>query len=196
VLAMCSGAMRTYLLELDALPDQTLVSMVPVGLNAKQSQLASADGGNAVGSIMVKLGTDLADPEARLASVHESMRDGKEGLSSMTPVQILAMSAVGQAPAILTPILKMQGLVRPPYNLIISNVPGPRTTHYFNGAQLMGTYPLSIPIDGMALNITCTSYDGQMAFGLTGCRRTLPHLQRLLGHLDDELTLLEKVAGV
>ena len=48
----------------------------------------------------------------------------------------------------------------------------------------------------MALNITCTSYDGQMAFGLTGCRRTLPHLQRLLGHLDDELTLLEKVAGV
>ena len=196
VLAMCSGAMRTYLLELDALPDQTLVSMVPVGLNAKQSQLASAVGGNAVGSIMVKLGTDLAEPEARLASVHESMRDGKEGLSSMTPVQILAMSAVGQAPAILTPILKMQGLVRPPYNLIISNVPGPRTTHYFNGAQLMGTYPLSIPIDGMALNITCTSYDGQMAFGLTGCRRTLPHLQRLLGHLDDELTLLEKVAGV
>ena len=79
----------------------------------------------------------------------------------MTPVQILAMSALGQAPAILAPILRMQGIVRPPYNLIISNVPGPRTTHYWNGAQLVGTYPLSIPINGMALNITCTSYDGQ-----------------------------------
>ena len=196
VLAMCSGAMRTYLSELDALPDSTLVSMVPVGLNAKQSQLASAEGGNAVGSIMVKLGTDLDDPADRLAAVHASMRDGKEALSSMTPVQILAMSALGQAPAILTPLLKMQGLVRPPYNLIISNVPGPRTTHYLNGAQLLGTYPLSIPIDGMALNITCTSYDGNMCFGLTGCRRTLPHLQRLLAHLDDELTALEKAAGV
>ena len=196
VLAMCSGAMRTYLLELDALPDQTLVSMVPVGLNAKQSQLASADGGNAVGSIMVKLGTDLADPEARLASVHESMRDGKEGLSSMTPVQILAMSALGQAPAILGPMLRMGGLVKPPYNLIISNVPGPRTTQYFNGMRLVGTYPLSIPIDGMALNITCTSYVDQMAFGLTGCRRTVPHLQRLLVHLDTELGALEKAAGV
>jgi diacylglycerol O-acyltransferase len=196
VLAMCSGAMRAYLLELDALPDSTLVSMVPVGLNAKQSQLASAEGGNAVGSIMVKLGTDLADPAARLRSVHHSMRDGKEALSSMTPVQILAMSAVGQAPAILTPILRMQGIVRPPYNLIISNVPGPKTTHYFNGAQLLGMYPLSIPIDGMALNITCTSYDGNMCFGLTGCRRTLPHLQRLLTHLDDELAALEKAAGV
>jgi diacylglycerol O-acyltransferase len=48
----------------------------------------------------------------------------------------------------------------------------------------------------MALNITCTSYDGLMCFGLTGCRRTVPHLQRLLTYLDDELKALEKVAGV
>jgi diacylglycerol O-acyltransferase len=196
VLAMCSGAVRAYLLELDALPDTSLVSMVPVGLNAKQSQVASAEGGNAVGAVMVKLGTHLADPGERLRSIHVSMKDGKEALSSMTPVQILAMSAIGQAPMILTPMLRMQGIVRPPYNVIISNVPGPRTTHYWNGAQLLGTYPLSIPINGMALNITCTSYDGLMCFGLTGCRRTVPHLQRLLTYLDDELKALEKVAGV
>jgi diacylglycerol O-acyltransferase len=196
VLAMCSGAMRTYLRGLDALPDTTLVSMVPVGLNAKQSQLASAEGGNAVGAVMVQLGTHLPDPADRLSAIHRSMKDGKEGLSSMTPAQILAMSALGQAPAILTPILRMQGIMRPPYNLIISNVPGPRTTHYWNGAKLNGTYPLSIPINGMALNITCTSYDGKMCFGLTGCRRTVPHLQRLLMHLDTELKALEKAAGV
>ncbi len=196
VLAMCSGAMRTYLLELDALPDTTLVSMVPVGLKAKESQVASADGGNAVGAVMVRLGTHLADPADRLDAIHRSMRDGKEGLASMTPVQILAMSALGQAPAILGPMLRVQGIIRPPYNLIISNVPGPRTTHYWNGAQLLGTYPLSIPINGMALNITCTSYDGNMCFGLTGCRRTVPHLQRLLTYLDDEVGALEKAAGV
>jgi diacylglycerol O-acyltransferase len=196
VIAMCSGALRRYLLEMDALPDQSLVAMVPVGLKAQQSQVASADGGNAVGSIMVRMGTELADPADRLESVHRSMKDGKEALSSMTPVQILAMSALGQAPAIITPLLRMHGIVRPPYNVIISNVPGPRTTHYWNGAQLLGTYPLSIPINGMALNITCTSYDGLMCFGLTGCRRTVPHLQRLLGFLDDELTGLEKAAGI
>ena len=196
VIAMCAGAMRTYLLELDALPEAPLVAMVPVGLNAKQSQVASSEGGNAVGSVMVQMATDKNDPADRLASIHRSMKDGKEALSSMTPVQILAMSALGQAPAILTPMLRMQGIVRPPYNVIISNVPGPRTTHYWNGAQLTGTYPLSIPINGMALNITCTSYDGQMAFGLTGCRRTVPHLQRLLTYLDDEVKALEKAAGV
>ena len=196
VLAMVSGAMRTYLLELDALPDTTLVSMVPVGLNAKQSHHASSDGGNAVGSVMVQLGTHLSDPAQRLGAIHRSMADGKEGLSAMTPTQILAMSALGQAPAILGPALRMSGIVRPPYNLIVSNVPGPRTTHYWNGARLTGTYPLSIPINGMALNITCTSYDGKMCFGLTGCRRTVPHLQRLLQHLDDELRGLERAAGV
>lgn len=192
VLAMCSGAIRKYLLELDALPDASLIAMVPVGLNAKQSQTASSDGGNAVGAVMVQMATDLADPAKRLSAIHRSMKDGKQALSSMTPVQILAMSAIGQVPAILTPMLRMQGIVRPPYNLIISNVPGPSKTHYWNGAQLLGTYPLSIPINGMALNITCSSYDGLLCFGLTGCRRTVPHLQRLLTHLDAELKALEK----
>jgi len=196
VLAMCSGAMRTYLLELDALPDTTLISMVPVGLKAKDSNVASASGGNAVGAVMVKLGTDLPDPAARLEAIHDSMLDGKRALAEMTPVQIVAMSALGQAPAILGPMLKLSGVVKPPYNLIISNVPGPRTTQYFNGMRLEGTYPLSIPIDGMALNITCNSYADQMAFGLTGCRRTVPRLQRLLIHLDTELDALEKAAGI
>ncbi len=196
VIAMCSGALRSYLIGLDELPEQSLVAMVPVGLKAKESQLASGDGGNAVGAIMVRMGTELHDPADRLQSVHRSMIDGKEALSSMTPMQILAMSAVGQAPAILSPMLRMQGIVRPPYNVIISNVPGPKSTHYWNGAELLGVYPLSIPINGMALNITCTSYDGLMCFGLTGCRRTVPHLQRLLGFLDDEVKALEKAAGI
>ncbi len=196
VMAMCSGAVRTYLMELDALPDAPLVAMVPVGLNAKQSHVASGEGGNAVGAVMVQLATDKADAADRLSSIHRSMKEGKEALSSMTPVQIVAMSALGQAPAILTPMLRMQGIVRPPYNLIISNVPGPRSTHYWNGAKLVGTYPVSIPINGMALNITCTSYDGSMMFGLTGCRRTVPHLQRMLSHLDDEVKALEKAAGI
>lgn len=196
VLAMCSGAIRSYLIEHDALPEAPLVSMVPVGLNAKQAHNASADGGNSVGAVMVKLGTDLHDPADRLASIHRSMKTGKEALRSMSPLQIMAMSALGMAPSIVTPMLRLQGIIRPPFNLIISNVPGPKKTMYLNGAKLAGTYPLSIPINGMALNITCNSYADDMDFGLTGCRRSVPHLQRLLGHLDDELGALEKATGV
>jgi diacylglycerol O-acyltransferase len=196
VLAMCSGAMRRYLLEQNALPDSTLVAMVPVGLKAKEAGSASATGGNAVGCVMVKLGTNLEDPAERLRSIHRSMRSGKAALGTMSPTQIMAMSAIGMAPAVLPAMLGLQGITKPPFNLIISNVPGPKEPHYFNGARLAGMWPLSIPIHGMALNITCTSYNGEMGFGLTGCRRRVPHLQRLLVHLDDELADLEKAAGV
>jgi diacylglycerol O-acyltransferase len=196
VLAMCGGALRRYLLELDALPEAPLVAMVPIGLKAKESHIASTDGGNAVGAVMCRLGTDLHDPADRLDAVHASMVDGKEALSGMTPTQIMAMSALGQAPAIIAPMLRMSGIVRPPYNTIISNVPGPRSTQYWNGAKLVGHYTLSIPINGMALNITCISYDGKLGFGVIGCRRTVPHLQRLLTHLDDEVAAMEKAAGV
>lgn len=195
VLAMCSGALRNYLLSLDALPDAPLIAMVPVSLHGEEP--SSADGGgNAVGVIMCNLGTHLPDPGERLATVHRSMLEGKQALGTMSPMQILAMSAIGLSPLAIWPLLRLTGTARPPFNLVISNVPGPRQPMYWNGARLDGLYPLSIPLDGQALNITCTSYSDEIAFGLTGCRRTVPHLQRLLGDLDRELTALESAVGI
>ncbi|WP_181311636.1 WS/DGAT/MGAT family O-acyltransferase [Nocardioides campestrisoli] len=195
VVAMTSGMLRRYLLQHDELPRQSLVAMVPVGLKAKESHLPSADGGNAVGAVMVRMGTEIADPAGRLRAVHESMKAGKAALASMTPLQIMAMSGLGQAQAMLPVLWGASGLTRPPYNVIVSNVPGPRQAKYFNGARLLGNYPASIPIPGAALNITCTSYDGKMCFGLTGCRRAVPRLQQMLPFLDEELALLEEAVG-
>jgi diacylglycerol O-acyltransferase len=194
VLALCSGALRTYLLELDALPESSLIAMVPVSLHSERTQSADG-GGNAVGAVMCNLGTHLADSGERLASIHQSMIDGKQSMRGRSQLQILAMSAVGMSPLVLAPLLGLTTAVRPPFNLIISNIPGPRRPLYWNGARLDGLYPLSIPLDGQALNITVTSYSEEIAFGLTGCRRTVPHLQRLLTYLDDELHALETSVG-
>ncbi len=196
VLAMCSGALRHYLLEMDELPRQSLVAMVPVSLKLDAAQSADASGGNAVGTIMVKLATDEHGADTRLEAIHRSVNAGKEALASMSQTQILAMSALGVSPIVLQPMLRMQGIARPPFNLVISNVPGPRETLYMSGAELQGMYPMSIPVHGQAMNITCTSYNGMMNFGLTGCRRTAPKLQRLLTHLDDELSSLEEACGI
>ena len=124
------------------------------------------------------------------------MVEGKQSLKGMSQLQILMMSALGVSPLLLYPALRLSGVIRPPFNLVISNVPGPRKPMYWNGARLDGLYPLSIPLDGQALNITVTSYSHEIAFGLTGCRRSVPHLQRLLGYLDDELVELEQAVGV
>lgn len=193
VLAMCSGALRQYLLELGALPDKALVAMVPVALRTSDQ---AGGGGNAVGSILCSLATDVADPAERMAAIQESTRLGKANLSGLSPLQVLALSAVVMAPMALGPLYRLRENLRPPFNVTISNIPGPRQPRYWNGARLRGIYPLSIPTDGQALNITCTSYTGDLEFGITGCRRRVPHLQRLLGQLEDSLVELEKAVGV
>jgi diacylglycerol O-acyltransferase len=189
VLAACSGALRTYLSSLDALPEAPLIAMVPVALRVRDRNRES---GNAIGAVMCDLGTHLADPADRLDTVRRSMKEGKQALSELSPLQIVAMTGLGMSPLVLQSIPGYAELLRPPFNLIISNVPGPRTPLYLNGARLDGIYPLSIPYHGQALNITCTSYADELSFGLTGCRRTVPHLQRMLGYLEDELTALEQ----
>ncbi|WP_375499152.1 wax ester/triacylglycerol synthase family O-acyltransferase [uncultured Jatrophihabitans sp.] len=196
VLAMCSGALRRYMADLDQLPEQSLIAMVPVSLHRPDSSGSPDGGGNAVGAVMCRLGTDLSDPAERLATVHSSMTEGKAALGSMSQTQILAMSALGISPLGLWPALRLTERVRPPFNVIISNVPGPTEPLYWNGARLDGLYPLSIPLDGQGLNITCTTYSDEIAFGLTGCRRTVPHLQVMLTYLGDELDALEEAFGV
>jgi diacylglycerol O-acyltransferase / wax synthase len=193
VLAMCSGALRAYLQEQGALPDASLVAMVPVALKGSDLQRES---GNAIGAVMCRLATDLDDAADRLTSITASMKDGKAALGAMSPMQTLAMTALGTAPLLLQSLPGIHTVVRPPFNLIISNVPGPRRPVYFNGARLDGAYPLSIPFDGQALNITCSTYASDVSFGLTGCRRTVPHLQWLLVHLDNALSDLENAAGI
>ncbi|HWB67029.1 MAG TPA: wax ester/triacylglycerol synthase family O-acyltransferase [Mycobacteriales bacterium] len=188
VLAMCAGALRRYLDELDALPDSPLVAMVPVSLREVGAEAVS---GNAVGLILCNLATDEPDPHRRLEAIQRSTRQGKQMLAGMSRLQITAMSALAMAPLALGMVPGAHRLVPLPFNLIISNVPGPRRPLWMCGAQLEAFYPLSIPTNGQALNITVTSYADHMEFGLTGCRRTMPHLQHLLAHLETSLAELE-----
>ena len=124
VLAMCGGAIRTYLIEHDGLPDTPLVAMVPIGLKAKESHLPSAEGGNAVGAVMARLGTDQADPADRLRAVQKSMKDGKDALKSTDAGADPGDERDRPGARGPRPALKLSGIIRSPYNLIISNVPG------------------------------------------------------------------------
>ncbi len=191
VLAMCAAALRSYLLELDALPDAPLVAMTPVSLRGDGDE----DSGNAVGTILCNLATNVADPQERLLAIRTSMRAAKAGLKGLSQLQVTALSAAVMSPMVLAQLPGVSSVTRPPFNLVISNVPGPKEPLYWNGARLEGMYPLSIPTMGQALNITVTSYAGEIEFGLIGCRRSLPHLQRLLPALDEALAELEKAFG-
>jgi diacylglycerol O-acyltransferase / wax synthase len=193
VLAMCSGALRAYLVELDALPETPLVAMVPVSLRAEDEQDA---GGNMVGTILCNLATDTADPAKRLDAINTSMRDNKKVFAELPRTQALALSAFLMSGIALALVPGFVSSAPPPFNIVISNVPGAREPLYWKGARLDGNYPLSIALDGQALNITLTNNADNLDFGLVGCRRSVPHLQRLLTHLEDSLVDLEQAVGI
>lgn len=193
VLAMSAGALRTYLLEQGALPDRPLVAMVPVSLKTRGADDRT---GNAVGAILCSLGTHLDSAAARLDHIQQSISQSKSRLEGLTPGQILALSALNVAPLALnmSPLGRIpiaEEVIRPPFNVVISNVPGPQQELFWNGARLSGSYPMSLLVDGQALNITTSSYAGNLDFGILGCRRTVPSMQRLLRHLEEELVALE-----
>ena len=195
VLAMVSGALREYLLEQHALPEEPMTAMVPVSLALRADATGGADGGNALGAIVVNLATDREHGATRLEEIAFSSRQAKKIMGDLTPTQILAFSALQVLPLALTPIPGFVRWTNPPFNVVVSNVPGPAGPMYFNGARLDGLYPASIVLDGQALNITLTSRDRHLDVGLTGCRRSVPHLQRLLIHLESALAELEECWG-
>jgi len=193
VLAMCAGALRHYLLDQHALPDTPLVAMVPVSLRTAEE---ADSGGNMVGSLLCNLATDVEDPAQRLETISESMRGNKKVFSDLPRLQAFALSAFLIAPLGLAAVPGFVSSAPPPFNIVISNVPGPTEPMYWGGARLDGNYPLSIALDGQALNITLVNNAGNLDFGLVGCRRSVPHLQRLLDHLESSLKDLERAVGV
>ncbi|WP_368680659.1 wax ester/triacylglycerol synthase family O-acyltransferase (plasmid) [Rhodococcus opacus] len=195
VLALSAGALRRFLDELGALPTDPLIAMVPVNLRGDADPGADP-GGNRVGILMCNLATHLPDPAHRLETIRSCMREGKAALRSMSQAQVLALSALGAAPLGLELLAGRRGPQRPPFNVVISNVAGPRTPLYWNGARLDALYPLSIPVTGQGLNITATSSDDQLVFGLTGCRAAVGDLNPMLDHLHTELDALEQVVGL
>ncbi len=190
VMAICGSALRNYLISQHALPDQPLIAMVPVSLRTDDSE-----GGNQIAMILANLGTHIADPSDRLQVIKASVEGGKKRMSSMTQEEALNYTALTMAPTGINLVTGLAPKLQA-FNVVISNVPGPKKSLYWNGAKLEGMYPVSIPVDGIALNITLLSYENQLEFGLTACRRTLPSMQRLLDYLENGIKELEIAADL
>lgn len=188
ILALCGSALRRLLLELNALPSPPLIAMLPVNVRPSDDP----GGGNALGAILASLATDVADPAERLRAIIASTTRAKAQLRGMSRQAIMQYTALLLAPLAVQIATGAAGRTRPTFNVVISNVPGPTEPLYFRGARLEGLYPLSIPFHGYALNITISGYADTLNFGFTGCRDTVPHLQRLAVYSAAALDELEE----
>ena len=189
-LAICAGALRRYLESQNALPKKPLIAMVPVSLHDE-----TTGNGNQVSLLLANLGTHIAEPLKRLLFIVKSTSEAKNRLSAMPRLQKMAHGLTSVSPmgaAMVTGSAK----THPVFNLVISNVPGPRDPLYLCGARLDEVYPVSIPTHYLALNITISGYEDRLGFGYTACRRSVPALQRMLDYTDQSIVELEQALGL
>ena len=195
VMAMCAGALRRWLLDHDALPDQPLIAMIPVSVRDPSAKGAL---GNRVSAMLAPLPTSVAEPALRLQIVHSATQVAKAQQAAIPQglVDQISDFAVPALTARAARVVFATGVLHrlPPFNITISNVPGPNTPVYLCGARLLAHYPVSVVTDGQGLNITLIGYLGQLHFGLISCRELVPDLDTLAGYLTDELALLEQAA--
>jgi diacylglycerol O-acyltransferase len=195
VMAMCAGALRRWLADHDALPSQPLVAMIPVSVRDPASRGAL---GNKVSAMLATLPTHVTEPGLRLEIVRSATKLAKAKHAAVP--QGLVDQISDFAPPALTAraarVVFATGLLHrlPPFNICISNVPGPNVPAYLCGARLLAHYPLSVITDGQGLNITVIGYLGQLHFGLVACRELVPDIDALAGYLTGELELLLEAA--
>lgn len=188
ILALCSGALRHYLDSLKSLPSVPLVAMVPASVRSAEDH----DLSNRITMILANLATTTKDPIERAQTISRSVTHSKTRFKRMTQNQIFGYSAFVYAAAGLN---ILSGLIpkRQAFNIVISNVPGPKEPLYWNGAKLEAVFPASVIFDGQALNITITSYLEKLEIGLLGCPDILPHIDVILDHLNTQILQYEQI---
>ncbi len=191
-LSMCGSALRRYLQEFSELPKKSLIAQVPV--NVRPDKDASV--GNALAFIYVSLGTDIDDPLERLSRVRESTSAAKAVHQDLSSQAIDPYTMMQQAPWITQVVSDTSGRLPPVSNLVISNVPGSADRLFLGGARVEHIYGPSVLFHGQALNITLSSYAGDLDAGFTGCRTSLPSMQKLAVYTRRELEALENALNL
>ena len=191
VVAVCATAIREWLLDRDALPDEPLVTMVPVSVRTAEQK---GSFGNRVSVMIVPVPTDEPDHHTRLMKTHEVLKAAKTRHKAL-PANILQDATRFVPPALFNRaarvIASMSAGVQAPLNFVISNVPGPSEPLYLAGARLVANYPVSVIIDGVGLNITCLSYRDHVDFGIVADRDMIDDAWPLMDAVRNALNELD-----
>ncbi len=193
VLAICAGALRRYLTEKDALPSDPLVAFVPISTRSKDQH---GEMGNQVSGMSVQLATQIADPVERLRAIKRHTKGGKAyqnavGAQTMADVfEFVPFGLAGQASRFYSRF-RIAARHKPPFNLVITNVPGPQHEMYVAGHRLLATMGMAPVMDNMSLLITVLSYNGVLSISPTSCPEVMPDIDAFARHLRESANELE-----
>lgn len=192
VVALCGGALRRRLMALGELPDEPLVAYCPVSARTSNSK---DRWGNELASMITPIPTHLPTLDERIAYARENLLHAKRrreeagstlmrDINEPIPAPVFGLVAGG-----VMNFVSSQW-VRPPANVLISNVPGPQGALECDGAPLLGWYPISLILEALPLNMTVVSYNGSLDVGIVGDAKGLPDAWVLLDDFRKEMAEL------
>lgn len=196
VMNLAAQAVRDLLLARSDLPAQPLTASIPVSTRGEETEHSY---GNKVGSLCVSLCTDIEDPVARLSSIHEAMAASRQDFEDTSGGRIAdfvgllppaAVRAIGR----YSRKLSEQGR-SPSFNVIVSNVPGPRGALYDDYMPMREFYSIGPILEGIGLNITAWSFRDNLSFSILSCHRAVPEPDRIRESLLSGLATLRRAAS-
>jgi WS/DGAT/MGAT family acyltransferase len=206
VLAIVAGALRRFLtaravrtdgLELWAMVPvsrrEPVVAGTPPGASGAAARRAAGASGNRVAAMRAPLPVGIADPIERLKVVSASL-DRLKASGQVLGAEVLAGAQNFAPPALLAHVSRLIFATRL-FNLLVTNIPGPRASLHVLGHEMTEAYPVAFLARDHALAVAVLSYAGQVNLGLIGDEDALPELDQLAAWSGDELAELVALAG-
>ncbi|MDI5968061.1 wax ester/triacylglycerol synthase family O-acyltransferase [Streptomyces sp. SL13] len=191
LLSVCGGALRRSLLKLGRLPERSLTAGTPVSTRRPGDTTTA----NAFALTVMSLGTAVADPLERLRTVARSSAIAKRELGGLPQGSAGLYGALFTWPFVAQNLLGAGGATRPPYNVVVSNVPGPAVQEYVAGCRVEGLHPLGSVCHGVRLFVVARSGAGRFDLSFLGDGALPVPLDEVGDLVGDELRCLERAVG-
>ncbi|MEY2566864.1 MAG: diacylglycerol O-acyltransferase / wax synthase [Actinomycetota bacterium] len=197
-LAVCAGALRRYLERTGQLPEKALVAGVPVSV--RTGEPTDDYIANSVSNMFTALHVEMEDPMERLRATAAVTKEAKAVHKALGADMLMDWSELTPPRPFagwmkLYSKLRLADRHRPPINLVVSNVPGPREPLYIAGARILDIFSMGPILESIGLNITVWSYLDEMNVGMVSCPELMPDLWDLTADLHDALAELRKAAA-
>ncbi len=191
VLATVSGALRRFFTKRGIDPDTLDVrAMVPVSVRMADER---GNLGNRVTEMIAPLPVHIDDAVARLDAVRATMSGLKESKQALGG-EVLTAIAEWTVPNLLVQAVRLAERSRP-YNLVVTNVPGPQIPLYFLGCPMLTTFPVVPLFHNMALVVGLFSYNGGLFWGLNADWEQVPDLHDFVIALEESFAELQMRAA-
>ncbi len=181
VLAVVGGALRSWLDDRGEHPSASLMAGVPTATDTPDPGGPPRLHGNRVSNLFTSLATDVDDPHERLRAINRVTTHSKQIQRELGP-EMLTEWVQFTPPAPFSAVMRLYSRVRaaswhaPPFNVVVSNVPGPRETAHIGEAELSDLFSVGPILEGIGLNVTVWSYVDRMNFSLLSCPELIDDL--------------------